>query len=71
MNADFSLLRICNISKNIFIPILILKSKKYTIFIVIIIKIILAMPEQDSTRERKLFNSKGWRLVFLTYVSIN
>lgn len=39
------------------IPIFTLKTKNYIIFIVIIIKKILTMPEKDSTKERKLFNS--------------
>lgn len=56
MNLAFSLLKICNISKTISIPMWTLKYKKYIIFIVILTKIILAMPEEDSTRERILFS---------------
>lgn len=47
MNLDSSLMKTSNMSKLISIPIFTLRSKNYIIFMIIITKIILAMPERD------------------------
>lgn len=56
MNLDSFLIKTCNISKLISIPIFTPQSKNYIILKLIIAEIIMAMPERDSTKERKLFN---------------
>lgn len=69
MNLDSLLIKTCNISKLISIPIFTLQSKNYIIFMIIITKIILAMPERDSTKERKLFNYQIRGFAFVMYIS--